>query len=110
MNITINPRLFTVSAILKNLRKGQIRSVYKLIENEVEVLEIVITPNSSISDKQIGKIKFPKGSIIGAILRSGEMMVPDDESVVQPGDSVIVVSMPESIEKIEKLFTKRKFF
>ncbi|MEC7641457.1 MAG: Trk system potassium transporter TrkA [Nitrospinota bacterium] len=110
MNITINPRLFTVSAILKNLRKGQIRSVYKLIENEVEVLEIMIDPNSTIANKKIGNLKFPKGAIIGAILREEEMLVPDDESALQTGDSVIVVSMPESIEKIEKLFTKKKLF
>ncbi|MFQ5671993.1 MAG: Trk system potassium transporter TrkA [Nitrospinales bacterium] len=110
MNITINPRLFTVGAILKNLRKGQIRSVFKLIEGEAEILEIVIAPDSSIIDKKIFKMTFPRDALIGAILRHGEMIVPDKETTIQSGDSVIVVAMPQSIEKIEKIFTKKKFF
>ncbi len=110
MDIAINPRLITVGAILKHLRRGQVRSVYKLIENEAEVLEIVANPKSSIIDKKIEKIKFPEDAIIGAILRNGEMIVPDQECSIQSGDSVIVVALPHSIDKIEKLFGKRRFF
>ena len=58
----------------------------------------------------IEKIKFPEDAIIGAILRNGEMVVPDQECSIQSGDSVIVVALPNSIDKIEKLFGKRRFF
>merc|ERR1739841_93284 len=101
MDIAINPRLITVGAILKHLRRGQVRSVYKLMENEAEVLEIVANPKSSIINKKIEKIKFPEDAIIGAILRNGEMVVPDQECSIQSGDSVIVVALPKSIDKIE---------
>ena len=108
MDITINPRLITVSAILKYLRKGQVTSVYKLIE-DAEVLEIRVDAESSIVNKKISKIKFPEDAIIGTILRKGEMMVPDGEVVIQPDDSVIVVALPQSIEKIENLFGRRRY-
>ena len=110
MDIAINPRLITVGVILKHLRRGQVRSVYKLIENEAEVLEIVANPKSSIINKKIEKIKFPEDAIIGAILRNGEMIVPDQDCSIQSGDSVIVVALPHTIDKIEKLFGKRRFF
>ena len=38
LDIAINPRLITVGAILKHLRRGMVRSVYKLSENDAEVL------------------------------------------------------------------------
>ena len=110
MDIAINPRLITVGVILKHLRRGQVRSVYKLIENEAEVLEIVANPKSSIINKKIEKIKFPEDAIIGAILRNGEMIVPDQDCSIKSGDSVIVVALPHTIDKIEKLFGKRRFF
>lgn len=110
INITINPRLFTVGAILKHLRKGQVRSVFKLVENEAEVLEIVVDPNSSVINKKVFNMKFPSDAIIGAILRNGEMIVPDAESTIQAGDSVIVVALPKSIAKIGKLFAKNRIF
>ena len=109
MDITINPRLITVSAILKHLRKGQVMSVFKLIE-DAEVMEIGVQEDSSIANKQIGKINFPKGAIIGALLRQGEMLIPNDEVTIEAGDSVIVVALPGTIEKIEKLFGRKRSF
>lgn len=109
MDITINPRLITVSAILKHLRKGQVMSVFKLIE-DAEVMEIGVQEDSSIANKQIGKINFPKGAIIGALLRQGEMVLPNDEVTIEAGDSVIVVALPGTIEKIEKLFGRKRSF
>ena len=109
MDITINPRLITVSAILKHLRKGQVMSVFKLIE-DAEVMEIGVQEDSSIANKHIGKINFPKGAIIGALLRQGEMLLPNDEVTIEAGDSVIVVALPGTIEKIEKLFGRKRSF
>jgi Trk K+ transport system NAD-binding subunit len=48
--------------------------------------------------------------MIGAILRQGEMLAPDEKSTVQEGDSVIVVALSSAIEKIEKLFGRKRHF
>ncbi len=109
MDITINPRLITVSAILKHLRKGRVMSVFKLIE-DAEVMEIGVDENSSIANKKIAKVKFPENAMIGALLRKGEMMVPTDDIEIKAGDSVIVVAQPQAIEKIEKLFGSKRNF
>lgn len=84
-------------------------SVFKLIE-DAEVMEIGVEPDSSIVDKQISNIKFPKEAIIGAILRKGEMLIPNDEITLEAGDSVILVALPGAIEKIEKLFDRKRSF
>jgi trk system potassium uptake protein TrkA len=84
-------------------------SVFKLIE-DAEVMEIGVQEDSSIANKQIGKINFPKGAIIGALLRQGEMLLPNDEVTIEAGDSVILVALPGTIEKIEKLFGRKRSF
>ena len=109
MDITINPRLITVSAILKHLRKGRVMSVFKLIE-DAEVMEIGVDDNSSIVNKKIEKVKFPENAMIGALLRKGEMMVPTGDLEIKAGDSVIVVAQPEAIVQIEKLFGSKRNF
>ena len=109
MDITINPRLITVSAILKHLRKGRVMSVFKLIE-DAEVMEIGVDDNSSIVNQKIAKVKFPANAMIGALLRKGEMMVPTGDIEIKAGDSVIVVAQPQAIEKIEKLFGSKRNF
>jgi trk/ktr system potassium uptake protein len=109
MDITINPRLITVSAILKHLRKGRVMSVFKLIE-DAEVMEIGVDENSAIVNKKIAKVKFPENAMIGALLRKGEMMVPTDDIEIKAGDSVIIVALPQAIVKIEKLFGSKRNF
>ncbi len=108
MDVTINPRLITVSEILKHLRKGQVVNLYKLIEGEAEVLEIVTTAESAAVGKRINQLKMPEQSIIGAILReNGEMVVPRGATDILEGDTVIVVTLPDCIGKIEKIFGKK---
>ncbi len=109
IDITINPRLITVSGILKHLRKGRVMSVFKLIE-DAEIMEIGVDEDSSIVNKQISKIKFPKDALIGAVLRKGEMLLPNGEVTLEAGDSVIIVALPGTIEKIENLFGRKRSF
>lgn len=111
MDVTINPRLITISAILKHLRKGgQVKSVYKLLEGEAEVLEILPAEGSSVINKKIGKLRLPEHARVGALLRGGAMVVPNPDLTIEPGDTVIVIVLPDAIEKIEKIFGKRKSF
>ena len=109
MDITINPRLIVVSTILKHLRKGGVISVFKLIE-DAEVMELVVDANSTIAGNKISNLKFPRDAMIGAILREGEMMVPDPDITIEEGDSVIVVALSSAIEKIEKIFGRKRHF
>ena len=109
IDITVNPRLIVVSTILKHLRKGGVISVFKLIE-DAEVMELVVDAKSTIAGNRISNLDFPKDAMIGAILRQGEMLAPDEKSTVQEGDSVIVVALSSAIEKIEKLFGRKRHF
>ena len=111
MDVTINPRLITVSEILKYLRKGQVVNLYKLIEGEAEVLEIAPVADSSVIGKRINQLGMPEHSIIGAVLRKdGAMVVPGGATEILEGDTVIVVTLPDSIVKIEKIFSKKSAF
>ena len=109
MDITVNPRLIVVSTILKHLRKGGVISVFRLIE-DAEVLELVVDANSTIAGNRISDLSFPTDAMIGAILRQGEMLPPDEKITFQEGDSVIVVALSSAIEKIEKLFGRKRHF
>ena len=109
MDITINPRLIAVSTILKHLRKGGVISVFKLIE-DAEVMELVVDADSTIAGNKISNLNFPSDAMIGAVLRQGEMMMPDSEITIQEDDSVIVVALSSAIEKIEKLFGRKRHF
>ncbi len=105
IDAVINPRLITASSILQHIRRGRILSVAKLHRSEAEVIELVAEDGSKIVGKKLSKVRFPDGSILGAIVRNGTMLIPDDESVVNPGESVVVFTLPKALEKVQSLFS-----
>ncbi len=108
VDVVVNPRLVTASAILQHVRRGQILSIAKLGDSDAEAIELMVEEGSEISKKQLEKIRFPKGSILGAIVRNGAMLLPKGIPAINPGESVIVFTLPDAISKVQALFSKKR--
>lgn len=104
IDIVLSPRIITAGAILKYVRRGDIVSVTVLGEEKAEMLELYAQPNSIAVGKSLKKIRFPTGSVIGAIVRDDEVIIPNGDSVINPFDHLLVFTLPKSIHKVEKLF------
>ena len=108
VDVVVNPRLVTASSILQHIRRGQILSIAKLGDSEAEAIELIAESNSEIVKKPLGKIKFPKKSILGAIVRNGTMLLPKGIDIIHPGESIIVFTLPDAIERVQALFISKK--
>jgi len=100
----INPRLVTVSEILRHIRRGRIHSVNRVADSHAEILELEAQPGSRVVGGPLNKIKFPKGALIGGILSDDIMEIPNGETEIQPGQRVVVFTLAEEVKAIEKLF------
>jgi trk system potassium uptake protein TrkA len=49
-------------------------------------------------------IHFPKGALLGAVVRGDEFFIPVGESQIKARDKVVVFAMPTAIKEVEKLF------
>lgn len=107
VDVAINPRLAGASRILQYIRKGKIISVSMLPGEGVEAIEIEAMATSQIVGTPLEKVRFPAGAILGAVERNRQFFIPHGETVVEPGDRVIVFVRREAIPKLEKLVTVR---
>ena len=71
---------------------------------DAEVLELVVSEKAKACNKKISAINFPRDAVIGAILRSGKVVLPTGDAIIQSGDDIVIFSQPESIPQIESLF------
>ncbi|NUN23859.1 MAG: Trk system potassium transport protein TrkA, partial [Candidatus Jettenia caeni] len=108
IDIVINPRLITVGSILQHIRRGHTLSVVKFQHSEAEAMEFIADKDSKVVGKPIREIPFPQGSILGAIVREGTMQIPRGNTIIKPGESVIVFALPNAIERIQSLFSSKK--
>ena len=65
----IDPRMNTVSSILKHVHKGTIETAYTIMNGEYEVIEAEIIETSELINKELKNSNLPEEIRIGAILR-----------------------------------------
>ncbi|MDC1296676.1 Trk system potassium transporter TrkA [Alphaproteobacteria bacterium] len=105
IDLTIDPKLITISKILEKVRRGLIRSDYTIAEGFGEVIEAEILENSSFENKNIEEINLPKSIRVGAILRGDNIMIPNSETTFKRDDDVVFFSETKSIKHLEKLLS-----
>ncbi|OGR22291.1 MAG: Trk system potassium transport protein TrkA [Desulfobacterales bacterium RIFOXYA12_FULL_46_15] len=107
----VSPRLSAVSSILQEVRKGKVLSDISVFGDRGEFIEAIALETSDITDNPLKKISFPKGAILVCIIRNGEVIMPAGDSVVRPGDRIILFAVRQAVKKLEKLLTvKLDFF
>jgi trk system potassium uptake protein len=106
----VDPRMTTVSTILKHVHKGKIESVYTLDNGDYEVIEAKILESSELLNISLTKADIPEGIKIGLIVRGKEVIVPKKDTVFSLNDKVILLSSRENLPKVEGLFKISPYF
>ncbi len=99
----ISPRTTTVSLILQHIRHGLVKSVYSIGDAEAEVIEAQVLGTSSIAGKAVRDIKWPKGSILGAIRINGKTIIPKGDTKLYDGAVITIFALSKDIPDIEGL-------
>jgi trk system potassium uptake protein len=110
IDILVNPRAITVSQILHHIRRGRIRAVYSLREDFGEIIEAEVLETSPLVGTTLRDRKLPRGVIIGAIVRNGEVLIPRGETDIRIKDRVVLLASSGTIRAVEKLFAVRLEF
>jgi len=107
----ISPRLSAINSILRHIRRGKVISAVSIIGDQAEVMEAVALETSDIVGKPLDRLSIPKGVLITGIIRDDQVIIPRGDSVIEPGDKIIIFAMRQAIPKIEKILSvKLEFF
>lgn len=103
----ISAKLSSVDAILKFIRKGNIKNVYTIFEGQAEAIEFIVGgSNQNIVGKKIMDLKLPAGCLIITVQRHRKTIIPTGSFVIEEGDSLITFVAHDEISKLEELFNK----
>ncbi|MDH5758774.1 MAG: Trk system potassium transporter TrkA [Gemmatimonadota bacterium] len=104
IDASVSPRMSTVNAILRYVRRGRVMTVASLMGIHAEAIEFRVDEGSRIAGKTLRDVHFPKDGIVGSIIRNDEIIIPRGDDEILPGDEVIVFALPGAIPEVEKLF------
>jgi len=100
----IDPRMNTVSSILKHIHKGTIETAYTIMNGEYEVIEAEIIETSELINKELKNSNLPDEIRIGAVLRENKVIIPRSNFVFQKEDKVVFLAKKDSISVVENIF------
>lgn len=100
----INKKLIAASNIFRHIREGEVLSLANLHGVDAEILEFRAKPGSKILKAPIKNLGFPKGAIIGGVIRNGEGFITQGAFQVEEDDHVVVFALDEDIQKVENFF------
>ena len=76
---------------------------------EAQVMEIRALEGARAIGVPLKQLKMPRGSLLCAILKGDQVIIPSGESVIGAGDTVIALATNRSLERLEALFKQRAF-
>jgi trk system potassium uptake protein TrkA len=100
----IDPRMNTVSSILKHIHKGTIENAYTISNGEYEVIEAEIIETSELINKEIKNANLPDEIRIGAVLRDKKVVIPRSDFIFKKDDKVVFIAKKDSIPTVENIF------
>ncbi len=100
----IDPRMSTVSSILKHVHKGTIETAYSILNGQYEVIEAEIIETSELINKELKNANLPDEIRIGAILRGEDIIIPSSNFIFQKDDKVVFLAKNDQIQVVENMF------
>ena len=100
----IDPRMNTVSSILKHIHKGTIENAYTISNGEYEVIEAEIIESSELLSKELKNLNLPEEIRVGAVLRDNKVIIPGSSFTFKKDDRVVFIAKKDSISFVENIF------
>ncbi|XOJ73833.1 Trk system potassium transporter TrkA [Candidatus Pelagibacter sp. Uisw_114] len=100
----IDPRMNTVSSILKHIHKGTIENAYSILNGEYEIIEAEIIETSELVNKELKNSNLPDEIRIGAVLRADEVIIPRSNFVFKKHDIVVLLAKKDFLHVVENMF------
>ena len=100
----INKKMIAASHIYQMMLDADVANVKCLTFADADVAEFKVKEGSRITQKPIKDMGLPKGITIGGLIRNGEGQLVTGNTMIQPGDHVVVFCLGMMIKKAEKFF------
>jgi trk system potassium uptake protein len=76
-----------------------------LRDEQLEIIEVEVGQGAPAAGRTVAEVELPDGSLIISVLRNGRGFVPNAETVIDPGDEVLLVLDPGLEDRITAQFS-----
>jgi trk system potassium uptake protein TrkA len=101
----VTPRAVIANRILRLVHQKDVASLTMLADGTVEVLELPVGDNSPLIGQPLDAQTFPRGALVGTILRGEKVIVPRGGDSIQRGDALVIITKVDTLNTVRKLLS-----
>ena len=101
-SLTVDKIAILISHRFSTVRRAELI----VVMDEGEIIELTVPEkpqNEDIIELPLKELDFPKGALMGAVIRDDEVTLATGNTVLAPGDQILVVAATSAIREVEEL-------
>lgn len=75
-----------------------------LPEQHLEIIELLLPEGSHVTGQRVGDLQLPDGTLLISVLRGPEGLIPNADTVLEPGDEILAVLDPKIEDEVTAYF------
>jgi len=91
VDVALNQADVMAHLIAEEMSLGDMMTLLKLRRGQYSLVEEKVDPTAVAAGKAVQELKLPRDSVLTAIIRKGELIVPHGNTVLEPADEVLAV-------------------
>lgn len=105
IGMLINKKIISASYIYQQTLDEDANDVQCLTYSDAEVVEFVVKAGDRITRSRVRDLWLPENVNIGGVIRNGKGHVVNGNTVIQPGDHVVIFCRAGGVRKLSKFFS-----
>lgn len=93
---------------MSNSAGSSMELLYRLADGKVEALEFKVLRDSACAGKPLRELPLRKNVLIAALIRGSKSILPDGETIIQPGDHAVVVSLAGKLKSLDDILEEER--
>jgi trk system potassium uptake protein TrkA len=104
VDVALNQAAILATLIQEEMSMGDMMTLLKLRRGRYSIVEEKIPPRSAAVGVTLGELSLPRRSVIAAILRRGEMVIPRGSVRLEAGDDIVAIVDAEEAAELARVF------
>ena len=103
VDVALNQAELMVHLLLEEMSLGDMTTLLKLRRGKISIIEEKLDPSSSLVGLPIEQVELPSDSVILAVIRKDEILIPHKSLVLQQNDEIIALVHVDQLKKMEAI-------
>lgn len=103
IDLILNPEHLTAMEVIRFLDDPDALVLAQFARGRVHVRSFILDPTSSFAGCTLRDCKLPAGVLVAVISHEGAAVIPKGDSVLNAGDKLTLVGLPEPLREVQRL-------